>query len=207
VGRLAGLPASVIGRARELLAVLEGEQLVPALSVAGRPRALTPGSATAGTAAGAAKSAMGENARAGVEQLVFFAPAPAHRVVERLRGLDADSLTPLQALVLMNDPTYVEASRALAQRTLLEGGRDEKQRVEYAFRLATARKPTGKEAGVLRHLLKARLSEFQKDRGSAMKLLGVGESARDTRLDASELAAWTTVASAILNLDETITKQ
>jgi hypothetical protein len=115
--------------------------------------------------------------------------------------------TPLQALVLMNDPTYVEASRALAQRTLLEGGRDEKQRVEYAFRLATARKPTGKEAGVLRHLLKARLSEFQKDRGSAMKLLGVGESARDTRLDPSELAAWTTVASAILNLDETITKQ
>ena len=115
--------------------------------------------------------------------------------------------TPLQALVLMNDPTYVEASRALAQRTLLEGGRDEKQRVEYAFRLATARKPTGKEAGVLRHLLKARLSEFQKDRGSAVKLLGVGESARDTRLDASELAAWTTVASAILNLDETITKQ
>ena len=71
----------------------------------------------------------------------------------------------------MNDPTYVEASRALAQRTLLEGGRDEKQRVEYAFRLATARKPTGKEAGVLRHLLKARLSEFQKDRRSAMKLL------------------------------------
>jgi len=103
VGRLAGLPASVIGRARELLAVLEGEQLVPALSVAGRPRALTPGSATAGTAAGAAKSAMGENARAGVEQLVFFAPAPAHRVVERLRGLDADSLTPLQALTLLSE--------------------------------------------------------------------------------------------------------
>jgi mono/diheme cytochrome c family protein len=115
--------------------------------------------------------------------------------------------TPLQALVLMNDPTYVEASRALAQRTLLEAGKDEKQRVEFAFRLATARKPTGKEAGVLRHLLKARLEEFQKDRGAAMKLLGVGESARDRSLEPSELAAWTTVASTILNLDETITKQ
>ena len=58
--------------------------------------------------------------------------------------------TPLQALALLNDPTYVEAARALAQRTLLEGGTDETSRLAYAFRLATARKPTGKEAGVLR---------------------------------------------------------
>jgi mono/diheme cytochrome c family protein len=115
--------------------------------------------------------------------------------------------TPLQALVLLNDPTYVEASRALAQRALLEAGPDEKQRVEFAFRLATARKPSGKESGVLRRLLKARLAEFEKDRASALKLLAVGESPRDRRLDPSELAAWTTVASAILNLDETITKQ
>ena len=58
--------------------------------------------------------------------------------------------TPLQALALLNDPTYVEAARALAQRALLEGGKDEKSRLAYAFRLATARKPTGKEIGVLR---------------------------------------------------------
>jgi mono/diheme cytochrome c family protein len=115
--------------------------------------------------------------------------------------------TPLQALVLLNDPTYVEASRALAQRSLIEVGKDEKRRIEYAFRLATARKPTGKEVGVLHKLLKARLGEFRQDPGAAMKLLNVGESPRDTRLDPSELAAWTTVASAILNLDETITKQ
>ena len=126
---------------------------------------------------------------------------------EKCTARRAQTNTPLQALVLMNDPTYVEASRALAQRTLLEGGKDEKQRVEFAFRLATARKPTGKESGVLRNLLKDRLNEFRKDRGSALKLLSVGESARDTRLEPSELAAWTTVASAILNLDETITKQ
>jgi Protein of unknown function (DUF1553)/Protein of unknown function (DUF1549)/Concanavalin A-like lectin/glucanases superfamily/Planctomycete cytochrome C len=115
--------------------------------------------------------------------------------------------TPLQALALMNDPTYVEASRTLAQRTLLEGGKDENSRITYAFRLATARKPTGNETGVLRDLLRARLAGYRQDRQSALKLLSVGESPRDKRLDPSELAAWTTVTSVILNLDETITKQ
>jgi hypothetical protein len=114
--------------------------------------------------------------------------------------------TPLQALALLNDPTYVEASRALAQRTLLEGGKDRDGRIAYAFRLATARKPTGKEVKVLRGLLGDRLASFRKDRAAAVKLLGVGESPRDLRLDAAELAAWTTVSSVILNLDETITK-
>jgi len=115
--------------------------------------------------------------------------------------------TPLQALALMNDPTYVEASRALAQRTLLEGGKDERSRLAYAFRLATARMPSGRETGVLRDLLRTRLASFRQDRQGATKLLGVGESPRDKRLDPAELAAWTTVASVILNLDETVTKQ
>jgi hypothetical protein len=125
---------------------------------------------------------------------------------EKCTARRAQTNTPLQALVLLNDPTYVEASRALAQRTLLEGGKDESGRLEYAFRLATARKPTGKETGVLRDLLKGRRAEFGRNRQAALKLLEVGESPRDTRLDAAELAAWTTVASVILNLDETITK-
>jgi len=115
--------------------------------------------------------------------------------------------TPLQALTLMNDPTYVEAARALAQRALLEGGKDDKSRVIYAFRLATARTPTGKEVGVLRDLLKGQRKSFAANRRSAVRLIDVGESGRDSRLDAAELAAWTTVASVILNLDETITKQ
>ena len=119
----------------------------------------------------------------------------------------AQTNTPLQALALMNDPTYVEASRALAQRVLLEGGRDDKRRIEYAFRLATARKPSGKEAGVLRSLLKNRLDGYRRDPKSAAKLLEVGEFPRDKRLDVVEHAAWTTVASVILNLDETVTKQ
>ena len=115
--------------------------------------------------------------------------------------------TPLQALVLMNDTTFVEAARALAQRVLLEGGKDEKRRLEYAFRLATSRRPNGAETGVLRQLLRGRLAEFRKDPAAAKKLVGVGESERDPRLDPQELAAWTTVASVIFNLDETITKQ
>jgi Protein of unknown function (DUF1553) len=115
--------------------------------------------------------------------------------------------TPLQALALLNDPTYVEAARALAQRTLLEAGSDEKKRLTFAFRLATARRPSGKEIDVLRKLLDGRLNAYRKDRQSALKLLSVGESPRDRRLDPAELAAYATVASVILNLDETITKQ
>jgi hypothetical protein len=114
--------------------------------------------------------------------------------------------TPLQALTLLNDPTYVEASRALAQRAIREGGKGVNSRVAYAFRLATARKPTGQETKVLRGLLGERLTAFRRDRPSAIKLLSVGESPRDASLDVAELAAWTTVASVILNLDETITK-
>jgi len=126
---------------------------------------------------------------------------------EKCTARRAQTNTPLQALVLMNDPTYVEASRALAQRTLLEGGKDDAARLAYAFRLATARKPSGEETGVLRGLLRARRAEFGRDRQAAIKLLSVGEAERDKRLDAAELAAWTTVASVIFNLDETITKQ
>jgi hypothetical protein len=126
---------------------------------------------------------------------------------EKCTARRAQTNTPLQALVLLNDPTYVEAARALAQRALVEGGQDSKSRLAYAFRLATARRPSDKELKVLRTLLDARLAAFRRDRQSALKLLGVGESRRDNRLDIVELAAYTTVASVIFNLDETITKQ
>jgi hypothetical protein len=115
--------------------------------------------------------------------------------------------TPLQALALLNDPTYVEAARALAERTLREGGADDGRRIAYAFKLATARTPTGKEVGILRRLLNEQRATYQRDAGAAAKLLAVGESPRDRGLDPAQVAAWTTVASTILNLDETITKQ
>jgi hypothetical protein len=119
----------------------------------------------------------------------------------------AQTNTPLQALVLMNDPAYVEAARALAERTLVEGGRDDRARLAYAFRLATARSPSNREADVLRQLLRQRREGFAQDRQAAAALVSVGESRRNRNLDVAELAAWTTVTSVILNLDETITKQ
>nr|MBA3440548.1 DUF1553 domain-containing protein [Pyrinomonadaceae bacterium] len=115
--------------------------------------------------------------------------------------------TPLQALVLMNDPTYVEAARGLAERALGEGGKDPSSRISYAFRLATARKPSVEEARVLRGLLHQQLAHYRRDKKAANELLHVGDAPNDPKFDTAELAAWTTVASAILNLDETITKE
>jgi hypothetical protein len=126
---------------------------------------------------------------------------------EKCTARRAQTNTPLQALALLNDPTYVEASRALAQRALLEAGKDANQRIAYAFRLATARKPTKPEIKVLRTLLESRLKAYRQDRPGALKLLAVGESPRNPRLEIAELAAYTTVASVIFNLDETVTKQ
>ncbi len=115
--------------------------------------------------------------------------------------------TPLQALVLLNDPTYVEAARALAQRALLQGGSSVGERVDFIFRLATGRRPVPRETAVLRGLLTPQLNAFRRNRQAALDFVSVGESARDPKLDVAELAAWTTVASTVLNLDETITKQ
>jgi len=114
--------------------------------------------------------------------------------------------TPLQALVLLNDPTYVESARSLAQRMLLEGGNDTGKRIRYGFRLATARIPSTEEVQVLRDLEEQTRAAFRHNPTQALKLLHVGESPFNQKLDPAELAAWTTVASTILNLDETITK-
>jgi hypothetical protein len=126
---------------------------------------------------------------------------------EKCTGRRALTNTPLQALVLLNDPTYIEASRALAGRTMTEGGRDVGGMIGYCFRLATARKPSAEEVRLLRALFQKQLAHYRGDKKAALELLSIGESKWDQQLDPSELAAWTTVASAILNLDETITKE
>jgi hypothetical protein len=115
--------------------------------------------------------------------------------------------TPLQALVLLNDPTYVEAARALATRTLTQAGPEPADRVRFAFRLATARVPDSFEVAVLEKQAEQELTHYRQDPGAAQKLIQVGESPVDTQLNASELAAWTMVANTILNMDETITKE
>jgi hypothetical protein len=114
--------------------------------------------------------------------------------------------TPLQALALMNDPTFLEAARGLAQRALL-AEKNDARRLAFAFRQATGRKPSSKEAAALQQLATAQLKHYRQNQRAARDLLAVGESDVDGSLDRPQLAAWTTVASAILNLDETITKE
>lgn len=115
--------------------------------------------------------------------------------------------TPLQALVLMNDPTYVEAARVLAQRVLPEMGADAKRRVEAMFRRATGRAPAAAEMKVLLELAGKQMERYGKDAKSAAALLGVGEYPVESKIPVGELAAWTNVAAVILNLDETVTKE
>jgi hypothetical protein len=116
--------------------------------------------------------------------------------------------TPLQALALMNEVTFVEAARVLAQRiNMREGGTTPRERITLAFRLATARPPKAAELSALVDAFQRSLQEFQNDRPAALRLVSTGEFPRDDSLDVSELAAYTTVTGLILNLDETITKE
>jgi mono/diheme cytochrome c family protein len=115
--------------------------------------------------------------------------------------------TPLQALNLMNDVTFVEASRVLAQRAMREGGSMPQERVTLMFRLATGRMPRPAELGVLLDGYRRHLADYQKDREAARKLTTIGEAPRDAKLGVSELAAYTTLAGVILNLDEVVTKE
>jgi hypothetical protein len=114
--------------------------------------------------------------------------------------------TPLQALILLNDPTYVEASRKLGERMMKEGGTSPAARIAFAFELATARQPNEREAAVLARIYEKHLAKYRTDVVAAKELLAVGEAPRDEKLDAAELAASAMTASVILNLDEVVTK-
>jgi len=114
--------------------------------------------------------------------------------------------TPLQALVLLNDPTYLEAARALAERVMAEGGETPESRATFAFRVATARPPRPAELELLVAAYRRRLEQYRADPAAAEALVAIGERKRNEAFDVAELAAWTTVANMILNLDEMITK-
>jgi len=115
--------------------------------------------------------------------------------------------TPLQALNLMNDVTYVESARMLAQRMLNEGGASADDRITLGFRLAAGRVPEDGERQVLLRSLESQLAYFKNDPEAAAGLLAVGEKSHDPGLEAEELAAYAVMGSLILNLDEVITKQ
>jgi hypothetical protein len=133
--------------------------------------------------------------------LLFDAPTREYCVVRRPR-----TNTPLQALALLNDPQFVEASRAFAVRMLKEGGADAGSRLAYGFRLATARKPARDEVKILQDVLRQQEATYASDKEAAAKLLGVGAYKPAETFDDAELAAYTTIGSMLLNLDEVITK-
>ena len=115
--------------------------------------------------------------------------------------------TPLHALATLNDITYVEAARAMAERVLLNGDATDDTRLEHAFRLVTARKPSASEKQVLTASLSRLRAQYSRDKEAALKLLVVGESRRNEKLDPTGHAAWTGLCSLLLNLDEVVTKE
>jgi len=115
--------------------------------------------------------------------------------------------TPLHALTLLNDVTFVEAARVFAQRVLLNGGATPGARIETAFRMATGRKPSEREQQVLARALLRLQTQYRAAPDTAGKLLAVGESPRDEKLDSVEHAAYTGLCSLILNLDEVLTRE
>jgi hypothetical protein len=114
--------------------------------------------------------------------------------------------TPLQSLVLMNDPTYIEAARVLAS-SVMQSQRTVERRVDALFRRCLGRSVRPDEQAAMRQLLDDAMKHFQQQPDLASKLLQVGTAPVDDTTDAIETAAWTVVASTILNLDETITKR
>jgi len=115
--------------------------------------------------------------------------------------------TPLQALDLMNDVAYVEAARVFAQRIVKEGGKTPPERIGYAFRVATARRPKPAEAEILLNAFRQNEDRFTSKPEAALKYVSAGEYPRDNGVDVIELAAYTSVTSLILNLHETVMKE
>lgn len=115
--------------------------------------------------------------------------------------------TPLQSLDLMNDVIFLEAARALSGRMLREGGESTAQRIAYGFELATARPPTRRESEILMADYRYYLDAFRTDPAAAGKYIHIGDATAIPANDANEMAAYMTVASMILNLDVTVTKE
>jgi hypothetical protein len=115
--------------------------------------------------------------------------------------------TPLQSLVLMNDPQYVEASRVLAERMMREGGSSPADRIVLGFRLLTSRRPDAAELASLERLYTDQRAEFAHDRKAALALLTLGEHRRDPALDPIDTAACAIVATTVMNFDEAVFKR
>jgi hypothetical protein len=133
--------------------------------------------------------------------LAFDAPVREECTAKRDR-----SNTPLQALVLLNDPTFVEAARVLAARALQEAGDQAQQRITWLYRQVLSREPTSDEVTVLREFYERNVDHYREDTNAAEKLLSIGLASQPENADRAQLAAWTAVARAMLNLHESITR-
>ncbi len=133
--------------------------------------------------------------------LAFDAPTREGCVAERTR-----SNTPQQALVLLNDPTYVEASRVFAERILQHGGDTDGERLAWAFERALSREPSAGERDILLRLVGERAAHFAANAGAAKAAAAAGEWPAATALKPERVAAWAAVSRAILNLYETTSR-
>src|SRR5690606_3296213 len=127
----------------------------------------------------------------------FDAPSREECTAQRPR-----SNTPIAAMALLNDPTFVEASRKLAEDVLGNGGKSDSAKIEYAFSKATSRQPEKMESEVLLTLLNSNRTAFSQKPQAADALSHTGLARTNAKLDLIELAAWTEVARALLNLNE-----
>jgi hypothetical protein len=131
----------------------------------------------------------------------FDAPSREECTISRV-----NSNTPLQALVLLNDPIFVEAARVFAQNILAEGGTALQERIDWAFMQALSRPPTPDERQILVGLHQRSLTQFKAEPESAQQFIQTGEAPLDAKAKPVDLAAMTAVARAILNLHETVTR-
>ena len=136
------------------------------------------------------------------DMIAFDAPSREVCLLKR-----SPTTTPQQAFVLLNDTQFVEAARALAEKSLHEGGSTARGRIRFVFLRLTGRYPTGQELALLKELRRDQAEIFRKEPGRAKKLVAVGDSKADSKMDLTELAAMTEVTQAILNLDATIWKR
>ena len=133
--------------------------------------------------------------------LAFDAPSREECTAARMR-----SNTPKAALVLLNDPTFVEAARKLAELALTSGSAGDDERITFLWQRAVSRSPDARELAIVKDLLARRREEFKASPQAAAELLAVGIAPRDKTLNETELAAWTATARAVLNLNETIAR-
>lgn len=125
---------------------------------------------------------------------------------EECTAARARSNTPLQALTLLNDPTFVEAARVLGARIMREGGKTEGERIEWVYQLAISQKPSEEITSEIQSIYQKHFQHYQSNPEAARQLVSEGYAPTESELPADELAAWTSVARVILNLHETMTR-